>query len=168
MAKTMSAFYDMPPWVQQMEKLHRQLEALARPLSFIHEDALIAAKNMAEALDRVSEINTWFVFGAVSSKPSTSRRAWRSSCSQQVLLRDQEVMGKGFRDAVAFCCRPDVAEPAAETACVDGHRVVAQSHVGLVVYGDECVAAGLPAFAGYIVPGRDERDDGDISAGRLL
>ena len=51
MAKTMSAFYDMPPWVQQMEKLHRQLEALARPLSFIHEDALIAAKNMAEALD---------------------------------------------------------------------------------------------------------------------
>ena len=51
MAKTMSAFYDMPPWVQQMEKLHRQLEALARPLSFIHEDALIAAKNMAAALD---------------------------------------------------------------------------------------------------------------------
>lgn len=44
MAKTMSAFYDMPPWMQQMEKLHRQLEALARPLSFIHEDALIAAK----------------------------------------------------------------------------------------------------------------------------
>ena len=27
MAKTMSAFYDMPPWMQQMEKLHRQLEA---------------------------------------------------------------------------------------------------------------------------------------------
>lgn len=51
MAKTMSAFYDMPPWMQQMEKLHRQLEALARPLSFIHEDALIAAKNMAAALD---------------------------------------------------------------------------------------------------------------------
>ena len=50
MAKTMSAFYDMPLAVQQMEKLHRQLEALARPLSFIHEDTLIAAKNMAAAL----------------------------------------------------------------------------------------------------------------------
>ena len=55
MAKTMSAFYDMPPWVQQMEKLHRQLEALARPLSFIHEDALIAAKNMAAALDNPAQ-----------------------------------------------------------------------------------------------------------------
>ena len=71
-------------------------------------------------------------------------------------------MGKGFQDAIAFVCRPDVAEPAAETACVDGHRVVAQRHVGLVVYGDECVAAGLPAFARHIVPGRDERDDGDV------
>ena len=71
-------------------------------------------------------------------------------------------MGKGFQDAVAFVCRPDVAEPAAETVCVDGHRVVTQRHVGLVIYGDECMAAGLPAFAGPIVPGRDERDDGDL------
>ena len=71
-------------------------------------------------------------------------------------------MGKGFQDAVALFCRPDMAESAAETACVDGHRVVAQRHIGLVVYGDERMAAGLPAFAGHIVPGRDERDDGDI------
>ena len=71
-------------------------------------------------------------------------------------------MGKDFQDAVAFVCRPDIAESAAETVCVDGHRVVAQRHIGLVVYGDERMAAGLPTFAGHIVPGRDERDDGDI------
>ena len=71
-------------------------------------------------------------------------------------------MGKGFQDAVAFVCRPDIAESAAETVCVDGHRVVAQSHVGLVVYGDERMAAGLPAFVGCIVSGRYKRDDGDI------
>ena len=70
-------------------------------------------------------------------------------------------MGKGFQDAVALFCRPDMAESAAETACVDGHRVVAQRRVGLVVYGDERMAAGLPAFAGHIVSGRDERDDGE-------
>lgn len=54
MAKTMSAFYDIPPWVQQMEKLHRQLEALARPLSFIHEDALMAAALDNPALRQAS------------------------------------------------------------------------------------------------------------------
>ena len=51
MAKTMSSFYDIPPWMQKMENLQRQLEAFTKPLSFIHDDALNAAKNMAAALD---------------------------------------------------------------------------------------------------------------------
>ena len=51
MAKTMSAFYDIPPWMQKMENLQRQLEAFTKPLSFIHDDALNATKNMAAALD---------------------------------------------------------------------------------------------------------------------
>jgi len=51
MAKTMAAFYDIPPWMQKMENLQRQLEAFTKPLSFIHDDALNAAKNMAAALD---------------------------------------------------------------------------------------------------------------------
>lgn len=51
MAKTMSAFYDIPPWMQKMENLQRQLETFTKPLSFIHDDALNATKNMAAALD---------------------------------------------------------------------------------------------------------------------
>ena len=51
MAKTMSAFYDIHPWMQEMENLQRKLDAFTKPLSFIHDDALNTAKNMAAVLD---------------------------------------------------------------------------------------------------------------------
>ncbi len=61
MAKIMSAFYDIPPWMQKMENLQRQLGAFSESLSFIHDDSFNAAKSMAAVLDSpaVRQANMW-------------------------------------------------------------------------------------------------------------
>lgn len=51
MAKTMAAFYELPPWVEKMNQLQRQLDALTRPLLEFQTDCAALTKTVAAALD---------------------------------------------------------------------------------------------------------------------
>ena len=48
MAKVTAAFYELPPWFEQIQ---RQLNAMTEPLQLLKQESVIAAQNIAMALD---------------------------------------------------------------------------------------------------------------------
>lgn len=51
MAKTVAAFYELPPWVEKMNQLQRQMDSLTRPLGEFQTDYAALTKTVAAALD---------------------------------------------------------------------------------------------------------------------
>ena len=51
MANALGAFYDLPPWVEEMQRMQRKLEAITKPLLAVQDDTWLAAKNMAAAFE---------------------------------------------------------------------------------------------------------------------
>lgn len=45
MAKTVAAFYELPPWVEKMNQLQRQMDSLTRPLGEFQTDYAGIDKN---------------------------------------------------------------------------------------------------------------------------
>ena len=51
MANAFGAFYDLPPWVEEMQRMQRKLEAITKPLLAVQDDTWLAAKNVAAAFE---------------------------------------------------------------------------------------------------------------------
>lgn len=51
MAKTMAAFYELPPWFEKMNQLQRQIDSLTRPLLEMQTDYAALTKTIAAVLD---------------------------------------------------------------------------------------------------------------------
>jgi len=51
MAKTMAAFYELPPWVEKMNQLQRQMDSLTRPLLELQPDYTALTKTISSVLD---------------------------------------------------------------------------------------------------------------------
>ena len=51
MAKTMAAFYELPPWVEKMNQLQRQMDSLTRPLLEMQADYAALTKTIAAVFD---------------------------------------------------------------------------------------------------------------------
>lgn len=50
MANALGALYELPPWFEEMQRMHSKLEELTKPLLAVQNDTWLAAKNMAAAL----------------------------------------------------------------------------------------------------------------------
>ena len=51
MAKTMAAFYELPPWFEKMNQLQRQMDSLTRPLLEMQTDYMALTKTITAVLD---------------------------------------------------------------------------------------------------------------------
>lgn len=51
MAKTMAAFYELPPWFEKMNQLQRQMDSLTRPLLEMQTDYTALTKTITAVLD---------------------------------------------------------------------------------------------------------------------
>lgn len=51
MAKTVAAFYELPPWVEKMNQLQRQIDSLTRPLLELQPDYAALTKSITAVLD---------------------------------------------------------------------------------------------------------------------
>ena len=50
MAKTMAAFYELPPWFERMNQLQRQMDLLTQPLLKLQTDYTALGKTITAAL----------------------------------------------------------------------------------------------------------------------
>lgn len=51
MAKTMAAFYELPPWYEKMNRLQQQMDSLTRPLLGFQADYVALTKTISSVLD---------------------------------------------------------------------------------------------------------------------
>ena len=51
MAKTMAAFYELPPWLEKMNQFQRQMDSLKRPLLEMQTDYMALTKTITAVLD---------------------------------------------------------------------------------------------------------------------
>ena len=51
MAKTIAAFYELPPWFERMNQLQRQMDLLTQPLLKLQTDYTALGKTITAALD---------------------------------------------------------------------------------------------------------------------
>ena len=51
MAKTMAAFYELPPWYEKMNRLQQQIDSLTRPLLGLQTDYAALTKTISSVLD---------------------------------------------------------------------------------------------------------------------
>ena len=51
MAKTMAAFYELPPWFEKMNQLQRQMDSLTRPLLEMQTDYMALTKTITAVFD---------------------------------------------------------------------------------------------------------------------
>lgn len=82
MAKTMAAFYELPPWFEKMNQLQRQMDSLTRPLLEMQTDYVALTKTISAVLDSP----------AIRDLNKASRVF--DNLSMAAIYRTQEIMAK--------------------------------------------------------------------------
>ena len=113
MAKTVAAFYELPPWVEKMNQLQRQMDSLMRPLGEFQTDYAALTKTVAAALDSP----------AIRDLNRISRVF--DSQSMAAIYRTQEIVAKmdtsGIAAALHGCFCPFLLNKMCEGLCLFGH-----------------------------------------------
>lgn len=82
MAKTMAAFYELPPWFEKMNQLQRQMDSLTHPLLEMQTDYIALTKTITAVLDSPA-IRDFNKVSGVFNKQSMA-----------AIYRTQEIMAK--------------------------------------------------------------------------
>lgn len=82
MSKTMTAFYEGPPYLEMLNRIQRQIDLMTRPLLDTQQDYAALTKNLSAALDFPAIRNISKISSAFDSQ------------SMAALYRTQEIVSK--------------------------------------------------------------------------